>query len=55
MPTSISATPVPSSTSEAENENEYQKSEKLNEEFTQTRRGYSIPGTATKLVIASKL
>ncbi|CAI9717631.1 Hypothetical predicted protein [Octopus vulgaris] len=44
-----------SSTSEAETESEYQESEKSDEESTQTRRKYSKTGTATKLVISSKL
>ncbi|CAI9719510.1 Hypothetical predicted protein [Octopus vulgaris] len=49
MPTSTRATPVSSSTSEAEIESKYlEESEKLDEEPTQTRRKYSKTGTATK-------
>uniref|UniRef100_A0A0L8I6K4 Uncharacterized protein n=1 Tax=Octopus bimaculoides TaxID=37653 RepID=A0A0L8I6K4_OCTBM len=55
MPNSTRTTPVSLSTSEAETESEYQESEKSDEDSTQTRRKYSKSGTATKIVIFSKL
>ncbi|CAI9727032.1 Hypothetical predicted protein [Octopus vulgaris] len=55
MPTVTRATPVSSSASEEETESEYQESEKSDEESTKIKRKYSKTGTATKLVISSKL